>query len=138
MGQIRLSGSLIAGPPTVSDGVFPTAISTVALSTKESPKLFTNGGQILSRTLQTVVDTFTDLGEPGHVVTAATFLYLRTDTLVLARITVDNGAGGSVVLTSIPIDGLFICEYPTARFMKKLEIDTRGAQATLEYLVAGT
>jgi len=135
-GQLKLSGSLIAGPTQATDGGFPAMLANAPLSTKENPKGYVQATGILCRGVTTVAGVFQDLGEPGNVVGEALTLYFRSDNLVILRETVDDGAGGDIINNN-PVDGLYVREYPSARFLKTLEIDTQGNAVQVEYFLAG-
>lgn len=132
MTQLKLTGSLIAGPPTVTDGTFPGMSATAPISTKENPKTYQRATGILRRTEAYVA--FTDLGEPGNVVNVVTFLYFKSDGPIELRITTDDGAGGDEVAI-IPVDGLCILEFDALQFLKLLEMN---GSATIEYFLSGT
>lgn len=78
------------------------------------------------------------LGEVGPTasVTKGLFLYMRTDSPISIRMTVDDGAGGSV-LQVIDLDSPmpFMKSFPTAKFLKLLEVQ---GSATITYLVSGS
>lgn len=131
MGQLKLSGTLNAGPPTVTASTFPAATLSAPIATKEDPKGYQRATGILRRTENFAV--FTDLAEPGNVVTKATFLYFKSDGSIDLRLTTDDGAGGNVVSVA-PVEGIFIQEFPSAKFLKLLEM---LGNATIEYFLSG-
>lgn len=131
MTQLKLSGSLIAGPPTVTDGTFPSMTASAPITTKENPKTYQRATGILRR-VETFV-AFTDLGEPGQVVNQATFLYFRSDSPVELRLTTDDGVGGNEVAI-VPVDGLCMLEFDATQFLKLLEMN---GSATIEYFLSG-
>lgn len=131
MTQLKLAGSLIAGPPSVSDGTFPASTISTPISTRENPKTYARATGILTRT--EAFGSFTDLGEPGQVVKQATFLYFKSSTAIELQLTTDDGAGGDV-LSIIPVDGLCILEFDSNKFLKTLEMN---GSATIEYFLSG-
>jgi hypothetical protein len=135
-GQVKLSGSLIAGPPAATSVGFPASSFTSPIALKENPRPYNRATGILCRSIVTVPAVFEALGEPGNAVAQAVVLYLKTDGPILLRETVDDGAGGTVVYVT-PIDGLLIHEYPTDRPLEFLEVDTQGQTVTVEYFLVG-
>lgn len=134
MGQLKVLGSLVAGPPASITAALPSTVATASLSTKTDPKGYGRATGILER--QETYSAFTDLGEPGHVVTQAHFLYFRSDGPVQLRLTFDDGVGGDVV-SVVPVDGLFLGEYDEAKFLKQLELHTAGLPVQFEYFLSG-
>ena len=137
MGQVKLSGSLRAGPG--GNGGFPSMVATAGLSTKEDPKGYQRATGILRR--NETYGAFTDLGEPGNVVTQAHFLYFKSDSPVELRLTQDDGAGGNVI-SVVHVDGLFIQEFDVAtlagKYLKALELNTLGQEVVFEYFLSGS
>lgn len=133
MTQLKLSGSLQAGPPTVTDGSFPATTVNAPISTKENPKTYQAATGVLRRTLNYVA--FTDLGTvgAGAEVEQGTFLYFRSDAAVELRLTTDDGGGGNEVAI-LPVDGLCILEFDSTQFLKLLEMN---GSATIEYFISG-
>lgn len=131
MSQIQLSGSLIAGPASAAEGVFPGGVLDIPLGTKESPKAYQRATGILRRAIAEVA--FTTLAEPGDTVTEANFLYFRTDAPLSLRLTTDDGVGGDVLAT-MTIQGLVVIEFNNDNFLKQLEV---LGTANVEYFTSG-
>ena len=133
MGQLKVEGNIIAGPPQ-STNTFPAAVFTTPLFTAENPKGFQVGTGVLTRNLNSGLAyvTFPELGGAAAV-TKGTFFYMRSDGVVSVRITTDDGLGGDVVAV-IPLQGLLILEFPPNLFLKKIEVQ---GSSKLEYLVTG-
>lgn len=134
MGQLKISGSLIAGPPGSVSAPLPAMVATAPLSTKTDPKGYERATGILQRSETWAA--FTDTGEPGNVVKRGHFLYFKSDGPVQLRLTTDDGLGGNV-LAVIPVDGIYLSEIDEARYLKKLEVHTGAALVQFEYFVSG-
>ena len=133
MSQIKLSGSIVAGPASSSEGVFPGSTMDIPLSTKENPKGYQRATGILRRSVSVASPSWLDLGEPGNTVTQANFLYLRSDGPLSLRLTTDDGLGGDVVAV-IVVQGLHITEFNQINYLKTLEVQ---GNATVEYFMSG-
>lgn len=133
MGQLKVEGSLIAGPPSATD-VFPAGVLVHPLSTAQSPKGFQVATGVLTRNLSSALAylAFPELGT-NAAVTRANFLYIRTDSPMLVRMTTDDGSGGNVV-SVVPIHGLGLWEFQDAKYLKLLEVQGSGK---IEYLLCG-
>ena len=134
MGQLRLSGSLDAGPPTSTSESFPASSFSVPLRFRENTKGFSPATGVLTRRLASP-GAFVPLQGVGatDTVTKGTFLYLKSDGLIELRLTTDDGVGGSVVAV-LPPSGFFMIELDSTKFLKLLE--ARGT-AVLEYFICG-
>ena len=132
MGQISVSGSIIGGPASASEG-FPSAQFITQLKLRQSPMGFGAATGVLTQRLNSP-SGFAELVGPGTVVTRATFLYIRSDTDLLVRLTTDDGAGGDDVVV-IPVGGLFLFECSGSKYLKLLEAQ---GSALIEYLAAGS
>ncbi len=135
MGLLRLSGSLDAGPPPVTTESFPASSFSVPLAFLETSKAFNVASGVLSRRLSTLSPSYAVLDGLGtsSAVTKATFLYLKSSSSVVLRLTTDDGSGGSV-MTLLPVLGLVLLEFNSLLFLKQLEAQ---GSAQLEYFVSG-
>lgn len=131
MGQIKLTGSIIGGPPNVTEGTFPASTIDIPLGTKESPKAYQRATGILQRSIAEVA--WKALAEPGDTVTKANFLYFRTDSPLQLRLTTDDGAGGDVTAT-MTVQGLVVLEFNTDNYLKQIEV---LGTAQVEYFTSG-
>lgn len=131
---VTFKGTLMAGPPKASSTSFPTGIVNASFdlkpASKPAPVLVHNVRNLASPSAYAAMD---GIGT-GNTVTKATFLYVRTESPMTLRITYDDGAGGSLVRDSIPVDGLHVEELPTDKFIKLLEAQGSGV---LEYFASG-
>lgn len=136
MGLIQVSGSIVAGPPNGTAPCQDRSVLNVALALKggAGSKSFQVATGILQLTLATnsAYQTLPGVGA-APAVTHGDTLYFFTSTPILIRLTTDDGSGGSVV-SVLPLDGLFIHEFQTAKFLKLLEANGSGA---IEYFVSG-
>lgn len=134
MGVLKVSGSLDAGPPTVTSEAFPGASISVPLRLPSGSKSFSVGTGVLPRRLNSsLAYVALDGVGPAATVTQGSFLYLRSDQPFLLRLTTDDGSGGSVV-TVLPVATLCLIEFDSTKFLKLLE--GQGV-ANLEYFVCG-
>lgn len=131
MGQLNLTGTIVAGPPQSSGG-FPATVANVQLGTQESPKGYQRASGVLERTVNSP-SSYQDLGEPGNAVTKANFLYFRGDAPLMLQYTTDDGSGGDVV-SALPVKGLCVIEFDDVKFLKKLEV--KGT-SRVEYFLSG-
>jgi hypothetical protein len=120
VGQISCSGALIVGPGDTAKP-FPGSETTVALALKNTECTVVQPG------LNVVASPLAFVALPAGV-TKGLLLYVRTDNPVTLRLT--TLAGAQVV----PVDGLFLAEFPSTDPLLLLEVQ---GSATIEYLVAG-
>lgn len=130
---VTLKGSLLAGPPKSSCGSFPSALVNAAFELRPPNK----AANVLDHNVRKVdsAGAFVDLLAvgTGKTVTQGTFLYLRTGGPMRIRTTTFTDSGDVVSIQEV--DGLFILEFPTAKYLKLLEAQGSG---TIEYFVSGT
>jgi hypothetical protein len=134
VGQLKFEGNLIAGPPSINgDGYGMQVIAPVTL--KSAPSSFDAASGVLRRSLSVAAPAWGPLQGvgPTDTVTQGTFLYVRTTSLVLLRLTTNDGAGGTVVELN-PVDGLYVREFGSQRPLELLEVQ---GTATIEYFVSG-
>lgn len=133
MGQLSLSGALVGGPPTAGDG-FPASLFNTPISTLSSPKSFQVASGVISRLLNSPSSYVTLQGVgSADTVTHGDFLYFKCDGQILLRLTFDDGVGGSTTAV-LPLMGLHVAEYQTAKFLKLLEAQ---GSARVEYFISG-
>lgn len=65
--------------------------------------------------------------------TRGNFLYVKTDSLLVLRLTVGDGAGGTTQVL-LPVHGLTLLEFSAGRELQLLEAQ---GQSKLEYFVSG-
>lgn len=134
MGVLKVSGSLDAGPPTVTSESFPGASLSVPLRLPAGSKSFSVATGVLQRKLNSAL-AYVALDGVGPIaaVTKGSFLYLRSDQAFSLRVTTDDGLGGSDVAVH-PVATLVLVEYDSTKFLKLLE--AKGV-ANLEWFVCG-
>ncbi len=134
MGQLSLSGSLLAGPPGCG-GTFPTSSNAVPISLYSDPKGYQACSGALTRTLNSpsAFVPLPALGASGDVVQGDT-LYLKSDGPVILRIVQDDGSGVTTATYDMPVSGLVILEFPASQPL--LGISVKGT-ARIEYLISG-
>jgi hypothetical protein len=130
---VVLSGSIIAGPTGAGDCGFPSGITNIVFSSyppqKSSGAKTSNSKTVNSASVYVALD---GVGT-GETVTQGNFLYLRSTSPLLVRLTTQPTSGGDVVAV-VPIHGVMILEFPAANYLKLLEVQGVG---TVEYLVSG-
>jgi hypothetical protein len=133
MGQINVTGALVAGPPA-SGEVFPGASSNIPLSLASNPKIAGVMTGCLTRLIASP-GGFVTLSGVGatDTVTHGDTLYLKCDAELSVRLTQDDGLGGNVVSTLF-LSGANLLEFSPTKFLKLLEV--KGT-ATIEYFVSG-
>jgi len=135
MGQVRIDGALLAGPPQGGD-VFPSALMNVPLRLRTSPKGFGSATGILHRTIMsngpTEYVTLADIGD-GSTVERATLLYLKSSGPLDVRLTCDDGLGGNIV-SEYQQDGFSLLEFTESKHLKRVEL--RGS-AQIEFFACG-
>ncbi len=130
---VTFAGRLLAGPPKSSTSSFPTGLSNATFELKPPNKTATVATGIQTPSVNSA-SAFVELSGvgAGQTVTQGTFLYLRTTSKMLVRIT-QAGDSGDVVSTMY-VDGLFAQEFPAANYMKLLEAQGTGV---VEYFASG-
>lgn len=133
--SFKLSGSIVAGPASVSENTFPSMNAEANLGTKQTgfqastgtlKKTITSPGAFL------VLSGVGPLG--GDSVNLGRFLYIRSDAVLELRLTQKDLLGGADVVKVLPVEGLTIIEFPSNGALTLLEAQ---GTATIEYLVCG-
>lgn len=136
MGQISLSGTIVAGPPCggCCDGFGGTA-TTIPLSLSTTPKNFGAATGTIQQQVNVASPSFGVLHGvgAGETVTKADVLAFKTASPLVLRLTTDDGSGGDVVAV-VPVQGSIVWEFPTNLFLKKLEVQGSGQ---IEYFLSG-
>src|SRR4051812_23908363 len=131
MGELSLSGRLLAGPPR-GGGTFPPSSNAGPISLYSPPE----GGSACSGALPPTLNRpdaivpLPALNASGDVVQGDT-LYLKSDGRVILRIVQDDGSGVTTATFDLPVSGLVILEFPAAKPI--LGISVKGT-ARIEYL----
>ena len=135
-GQLRLEGTLTVGPKCVGADRSLTTISLLLAGGCCSKSFGASSGVVQADLPIAAATAYVALPGIGTApaVTHATFLYFFASSPILLRFTTDDGAGGSVVIADVPLDGLLVQEFSSARFLKLLEVKGSGS---VEYLAAG-
>lgn len=136
-GQTDFSGSIISGPPLVSDNTFPSAQASISLHTTPNPKSWAVCTGVLSRTFTAVIGgvpwvTLDGIGS-GKTVEECDLLYLRSNAKMLVRITQKEGL--STIVSTIYVTGLQVIESPSTNPVTLVEV--QGSTCTIEYLAQG-
>lgn len=132
-GQLDVSGTLIAGPPNATDTTFPSMQASASIHTTPTPKGWQVCTGVLSRTINSPSSyvTLDGIGA-AKTVTAADFLYLRSNTKLKVRITQVDGIG--TLVGERYVSGLLIHEAPSDCAITLVEVQ---GSATIEYLASG-
>lgn len=139
MGQLAINGSLIAGPPTVGTGMFPSAVYNVQLGLSQTPRAFSRGTGVIQSQVQTGAPAFEPLSGVGPTdrVHFGDVLYFRCDGPLVLRISrVDPLAPlGPPIVELCAIQGLLIREFQPGSQLVLLE---GQGSATIEYAITGS
>lgn len=134
-GTIRLSGTLVAGPPC-GDGCFPSATTSVELNLAcgctGKPSSVDTGVNKRQLNSASAFTTLTGVG-PSDCVQHGDFLYFRSNSDVLVRMTFQASVGPDIV-SVIPANGLMIVEIQEGQYLKQLEAQGVGP---IEYFLSG-
>lgn len=125
--KLLITGTLTSGPSSSEDGVFPAGSDSTPLYLNPSPKPAAVNSGIRTRNMNSA-GAYVALSGIGVAddVTQGTFLYLRTKVAMMVKLIVSNGAGGTVTLTGLPINGLFIMEFDAAKYLVGVEVQGVG------------
>jgi hypothetical protein len=137
MGQLTIGGNLTAGPPQGVNTGFPGIRATIPLTFLQGSEGigYSVATGILQRTLNSP-SAFAELQGVGadDTVTHGSFLYFKSGSDVIVRVTTDDGNGGDVE-AEIPINGgPLIIPFQSGKFLKALAAKGSGV---LEYFVCG-
>jgi hypothetical protein len=135
VGQLTLSGNLVAGPPLATSDSFPAARINLPIRLLEGTLGYSVATGILSRNLSSPLAYIALQGVgPADTVTKALFLYLKSDAAFSLRLTFDDGLGGDIVAV-LPSTRLIAgMQFDSMQFLKLIE--AKGS-AKLEYFVCG-
>ena len=135
----QISGTLTIGPTGTVDPTssFPIAVDSTPLSLYPSQKPFAVDTGIQHPNVNSTgayvpllgVGALTD----GAAVSQGTFLYMRTKTPMLVKLTVNNG-GVPLVIADIPVNGLLILEFDATKYLTALAVQGSGV---VEWFVGG-
>jgi len=129
MGQISLAGAVVVGPDG-STVAFPGAETTIPLVATTSDYAVSSPGLMAVNSPASYVP-MAGIGDDGPV-TAGRFIYVRTESALLLRLTTTNETTDTVAV--LPVDGLLILEFSADSPLTFLEV--KGV-SRIEYLVAG-
>jgi hypothetical protein len=143
LAQVLVSGSLTVSPPTVVGtvlsssplGTVPAGVSQVPLVLSMSPKQSAVNTGLRHKALNSPSSfvTLSGLGASDDVTTADT-LYLKSDSAIQIRLTMQDPAGGSPIVSIETLIGLKVQEFPQAGYLTLLE--AMGI-ANLELMISG-
>jgi hypothetical protein len=127
---VQFSGTIVSSPGAAADCSFPAAVTQIQFSGGQS--LIANVSSLNAKAVNSpsAYVQLDGLGV-GETVTQGTFLYLRSNTAMVLRMTT---FGAPDLVAEIPIQGTVIYQFPQAAYLKLLEAKGVG---TVEYLVAG-
>ena len=135
MGELVLSGSLIAGPPCSRECEFPSGITTLSLGFRYQPKGYSVATGILQQNISIGSGSWVTLSTigSGSTVTKCDTFYIRSNGPLSMELTTDDGSGGSVVAV-LPLNGLSLLEFDESKFLKLVRL---SGTATIEYFACG-
>lgn len=136
MGQLSIAGTIIAGPPTVASGIFPSAIYTTQLGLSQNPRVFSKATGVIQSRVETPTPGFEPLQGVGPTdrVRRGDVLYLRCDSALILRVSTFDPLGGPVIVELNPVLGLYVREFPLGQQLALLEAQ---GSATIEYAITG-
>lgn len=130
--QLKVEGSFVASPPTVTDATFPGAVFNAKLQLLPSPKQSSVwSGDVKNLNSPSAYVTLSGLGPSDNVTRANTF-YIRCTSPIYVRYT--TVALPDPIVAEIPVQGLCILEFPDANAATLIEVKGTGF---LEYFVSG-
>lgn len=134
MGQLKIDGTIIAGPAVVTDSVFPSGTKEVPFSSSPNPKpmLVDTGLGVRNVNSSSAYTTLSGVGADDDVAQGDT-LYIRVQNSMLLRLTFAQSSGPDLV-SVLPINGTYVMEFPSDQYLKLLEVKGVG---TVEYFVCG-
>ena len=130
MSYIRLSGTLESGP---SSGPLSSSFVT-SLAFACERKAFLNASGVLQRRLESpnAYVSLSAVGDDADVPTA-NLLYMKSESEMLVRLTLQDGVGGSETVV-LPLHGLLVYETQSERKITQVEVQGSGL---LEYFASG-
>lgn len=123
-GQIQASGSIIAGPVSVTDTTFPNGIDTIEIKTTPVARQYTNR-EHKERTFAAAVDVALDFTG-----ITATFVYIRTSAAMTIKVT----SGAEVGTQAASVYGIYMREFDPSLPCTVITVSGSG---TVEYFIAG-
>ena len=135
MGQSKLEGSLIGGPPAVSELSFPNSQFIIGLSYADGcAKQWLVATGVLTRQLSSGSFVVLSGVGPGDTVTQGTSLYFKCNVAMQLEVTFHPPSGPDIV-SVIPVRGPLVLETPDdSYYIVGLRCLGSGP---IEYLVAG-
>jgi hypothetical protein len=130
---VTLQGALLAGPPRSSCNGFPAGIVNTQFELRPPNKsaAVSTGMQVRNLNSPSSYATLSGVGS-DDAVTQGSFLYIRTQTSMLFRLTTNDTVD---VVSVIPVDGLCIIEFPAGKYLELLEAQGVGV---VEYFASGS
>lgn len=133
--QVQVSGSLVAGPASISDAQFPAGSLNIPLALSCTPKAYAVAtGNVVNVQSPSSFEAIPGIGA-GGIVTLGSTLYVKTSQQVLMQLTNANPAGGAALVSVIPVVGLQVMEFPSNGSLTGLAFEGSG---TIEYWVGGS
>lgn len=140
---LQLSGSLSVTPPSVTgttlaaspNGTVPAGASQVPLVLNPPTKQSAVQTGIRHKSLNSSggMQVISGLGTGDDVTTADT-LYIKTDAPITLQLTTQNPAGGSALVSVVPLGGSAVWEFPFGGYL--IGLSAQGV-ANLEILISG-
>lgn len=129
--------TLISGPSDVCEGSFPSGNTSipVSLSGGSCGKAINveTGAMLANVQSPSSFQALPGIGSAGPVTQAVT-LYINSPTQVLVQLTMANPAGGSDIVSVVPLQGIALWEFPSNGYVKSVGV--QGA-STVQYYASG-
>jgi len=137
-GVVILDGTLEAGPPAVTSGVFPRGATSLPVqlrsgSTGKSAPLQT--GDMVTELASSGAFVALDGIGTGKSVPKANFLLAQTAVPMQLRLTMKDPGGGADLVSVLPINGPLLVEFDDAGYLKGLEAKGSG---TVNWYASGS
>jgi hypothetical protein len=116
---------LIGSPAGASDSSFPSGVTNITFGFSPAAKPYnveTGGKPNLNNSTMTPI---AGIGAGGEV-TQVTTLYMRTASPMKVQLTLVDPDGGSDLVSTVPINGVHLMEFPSNGYLKGLSVKGSG------------
>jgi hypothetical protein len=133
--QAQLSAVLTTGPGSSSDNPFPSGVTSISFGLQPAAKGYSVAtGAVVGMTNTSGFAAIDAIGAGGQVTQALTLLLRSPTTQVKVQMTCLDPEGGADIVSTVPLFGTLLFEFPQNGYLKALAI--KGA-AQIEYWAAG-
>lgn len=134
--QVQVTLQLQAGPAAVADSSFPSGVLQInaGLNPTLKPYGVSTGAVVTIAQAPPGFQTIDSIGVGGQVTQVTTF-YCRTQALMELQLTFADPNGGPDIVSKMPLNGVYLAEFPTNGYLKALGVQGAGP---FEYWASGT